>query len=53
MCLGMLIGTTDKHMSLLPFRIWGNGVLLEPDNWNLSGGGVKAVSSWGVGCVGG
>lgn len=32
MLSGMLTGTSDSHLSLLPFRIWGNGVSFGPDN---------------------
>ena len=31
MHFGMLIGTTDSHLSLLPFGIWGNGVSFGAD----------------------
>lgn len=27
MHIGMLIGTTDGHLSLLPLEIWGNSFL--------------------------
>jgi hypothetical protein len=32
MCFGMLIGATDSYLSLLPFKIWGNGVSFGPDS---------------------
>ena len=32
MSFGMLMETINSYLSLLPFRIWGNGVSFGPDS---------------------